>query len=315
MSTEPGEGITPTADPSPAVSDFESGSLPGVPAENGIPADCLTPAAAEAVTVEPVEADPPVGVWAWGGSAAPAAVAQAFAVPEPIGSAPMIGAEAAGAPEAAGTPPDGSPLVDRVSEGAPLREEPVASAWAPGFEVPRFDPEEAGTPVLEVTGMGTAPAPGLAEPVEFRSDGGSEGEGSDPGEAAAGRRQSATPEGEAAAAAELRYGSLPSSTGRFSPNWMLAFVCVWAGGRSVYQTLDVLARTDLAGSNRLLALCGYGALGAGLFAFALEALFWGRISRRNLGRKLLLILLVLLTLAGVVCLYFFKDPDPVRGRI
>jgi hypothetical protein len=99
------------------------------------------------------------------------------------------------------------------------------------------------------------------------------------------------------------------------PNWMLAFVCGWAGGGSLLRTLDTLGRTDLSGLNRLYALGGFSALGVGLIAFAVEALFWHRFRRRNGLRAGLLVLLLLITLAGVAGLILFKDPDPVRGRI
>ncbi len=115
---------------------------------------------------------------------------------------------------------------------------------------------------------------------------------------------------------KLRYGSRPSEREpRTSPNWMLAFVCGWAGLRAGYQVYDVMLRTDLTQAGRLLALGGYAALSAGFCAFALEALFWRVLRRRDHGRKSVLLLLALLTIAGAVCLFLFKDPDPVRGRI
>ena len=98
----------------------------------------------------------------------------------------------------------------------------------------------------------------------------------------------------------------PAETG---PNWMLAFVCAWAGGTALNEAWAVLASAGfrIAPMLRNLGFVGYGLLGLGLFAFALEALRWGS-QRRGAASLLAILLPALLTLAGVVCLILSGDP-------
>jgi len=98
---------------------------------------------------------------------------------------------------------------------------------------------------------------------------------------------------------------------RPSPNWMLAFVCAWAGGTAFNEAWVKL--WDLAGGKGLrldlakeITVLGYVLLGAGLLAFAVDALRWGR--RRGAGAAALLFLAGLLTLGGVAALILSADP-------
>ena len=100
-----------------------------------------------------------------------------------------------------------------------------------------------------------------------------------------------------------------------SPNWMLAFVCAWAGSFAVYQAWDVTRRTDLTRALHNLALGGYTSLGIGLFLCALEALLWGKLRRRGATQLMLLLVPLVLIFIGVLCLILFKDPDPTRSKI
>lgn len=104
----------------------------------------------------------------------------------------------------------------------------------------------------------------------------------------------------------------PTDTG---PNWMLAFVCSWAGVFSLFQGWELTHRAELVGLNRTYGVGGYLILGAGLVSFALEALFWGKGRRRQAIQMLLIVIPLLLVLAGVVALFLFKDPDPSKSRI
>jgi hypothetical protein len=100
-----------------------------------------------------------------------------------------------------------------------------------------------------------------------------------------------------------------------SPNWMLAFVCGWAGSFAAYQAWDVTRRTDLTRVLHNVALSGYTSLGLGLFLCALEALLWGKLRRRGATQLMLLLVPLILISVGVVCLILFKDPDPTRSKI
>lgn len=98
------------------------------------------------------------------------------------------------------------------------------------------------------------------------------------------------------------------------PNWMMAFVCLWAAGTSLYEAWLVGAP---AGFRRAILLTpefgGYALLGLGLLGFACESLIWNRDRRRGLlrygGGHLVLILAGLgLVLAGGVLLFLSRDP-------
>ena len=92
------------------------------------------------------------------------------------------------------------------------------------------------------------------------------------------------------------------------PNWMLAFVCAWAGGTALNEAWASTAAGKVGAQLlRNPAFAGYLLLGLGLVAFAIEALRWGK---RNRGMASLLIVVVpaLLTLAGVACLVLSTEP-------
>jgi hypothetical protein len=119
----------------------------------------------------------------------------------------------------------------------------------------------------------------------------------------------------ATAAPEPDTPAAPEPEPDASPNWMLAFVCAWAGSFAAYQAWDVTRRTDLTRVLHNLALGGYTALGIGLFLCALEALLWGKLRRRGATQLMLLLVPLILIFVGVVCLIVFKDPDPTRSKI
>ncbi len=98
---------------------------------------------------------------------------------------------------------------------------------------------------------------------------------------------------------------LPYETG---PNWMLAFVCLWAGGTSLNEAWYVAGQAGLgAALLRNVTFLGYGVLGLGLVGFALEALQHGK--RRSTATTVLTALApALLTLAGVILLVLSNDP-------
>jgi hypothetical protein len=100
-----------------------------------------------------------------------------------------------------------------------------------------------------------------------------------------------------------------------APNWMLAFVCAWAGGFALYQAWDSLRRGDLTQALRTYAVGGYTSLGLGLVLCTIEALLWNRFRRHEAARVVLLLLPLVLILAGVWLLFMFKDPDPSRSKI
>jgi hypothetical protein len=116
-------------------------------------------------------------------------------------------------------------------------------------------------------------------------------------------------------AAESATLPAPEPEPEASPNWMLAFVCGWAGSFAAYQAWDVTRRTDLTRVLHNLALGGYTSLGLGLFLCALEALLWGKLRRRGATQLMLLLVPLILISVGVVCLIVFKDPDPTRSKI
>lgn len=98
------------------------------------------------------------------------------------------------------------------------------------------------------------------------------------------------------------------------PNWMMAFVCLWAAGTSLYEAWLVGAP---AGFRRAVLMTpefgGYALLGLGLLGFACESLIWNRGRRRGLlrygGGHLVLILAGLgLVLAGAALLFLSRDP-------
>jgi hypothetical protein len=171
---------------------------------------------------------------------------------------------------------------------APVAGGPVVEAA--GIETAVVDDGEVETPAAAMT-----PPPAAYSPTAY--------ERTDPAKAAAEGRPAAWPPEE----------EEPEYEG--GPNWMLAFVCAWAGATSLYQAWDITRRVDLIQIQRMLALAGFSSLGIGLLAFGVEALLWNRV-RRTTGSQILLVLIpLLLTLAGVVCLFMFKDPDPTRSRI
>ena len=105
-----------------------------------------------------------------------------------------------------------------------------------------------------------------------------------------------------------RHESAASEEGQ--PNWMLAFVCAWAGGTSLYEAYQFAALAAPAFSLQVLrgpTFLGYALLGVGLLIFAWDALQWGKHRRR--GALLAALLLpTLLTLAGAVFLLISHEP-------
>lgn len=275
----------------------------------------------------------PTGPWIWDAQTAPAARAETqigatagepppIAVPEGGGfehrENPQVTPEPVAAADRATSDAWEPPRVTPIPAGEiawPATKTAVGPTEAPnwflrdggtldGALTPVAD--EAATPVVDAgtlsdSGDGTVPAGNTEVPVSGTDDT---------------PESRSRPEGERERGSELRYGSRPSDREpTSSPNWMLAFVCGWAGLRAGYQVYDVMLRTDLTQASRFMALGGYTALSVGFCAFALEALFWRVLRRRDRGRKNVLLLLALITIAGAVCLFLFKDPDPVRGRI
>lgn len=93
------------------------------------------------------------------------------------------------------------------------------------------------------------------------------------------------------------------------PNWMLAFVCAWAGATALNEAWAVMAPIGfkLPLLLRNTAFVGYTLLGLGLAAFAIEALRWG--ARKREGGSLAQVLLpAVVTLAGVIALILSQDP-------
>jgi uncharacterized membrane protein len=95
------------------------------------------------------------------------------------------------------------------------------------------------------------------------------------------------------------------------PNWMLAFVCAWAGGTALFEAPAALKATDpmssslerlLPWTDRLFGCAGLSLLGIGLLLFAGEALLWGK-RRQGIGPVLAVVFPALLTLAGIIFLF------------
>lgn len=103
------------------------------------------------------------------------------------------------------------------------------------------------------------------------------------------------------------YPVAPPVTYEVRPNWMLSFVCAWAGATSLSEAWALMGPGGFPLLMRNLAFFGYCSLGVGLFGFALEALRWGG-RRRGAGRLLMIAVSAIATLLGVVCLVLSKDP-------
>ena len=115
------------------------------------------------------------------------------------------------------------------------------------------------------------------------------------------------PEPEVEATAEEAPAEAAEPVVETGPNWMLAFVCAWAGATSLNEAAVFFASRGLrlADMLRNQAFTGYILLGLGLLGFGIEALRWGR--RRGV---LLVLVPALLTLAGIVLLVL----SPEQGR-
>jgi hypothetical protein len=104
-------------------------------------------------------------------------------------------------------------------------------------------------------------------------------------------------------ASERRSESAPAG-----PNWMLAFVCAWAGATALNEAWIVAVKLGIKAqlfSNP--TFLGYALLGLGLLAFGIEALRWGT---RRAGSALAAVSIpTLLTLAGVIALVFFSRDE------
>lgn len=97
-------------------------------------------------------------------------------------------------------------------------------------------------------------------------------------------------------------------TSHGGPNWMLAFVCAWAGGTALNEAWASTSAAKVGAQLfRSPALAGYLLLGLGFLAFAIEALRWGK-RQRGIGSLLIVVLPALLTLAGVACLVLSSEP-------
>lgn len=97
----------------------------------------------------------------------------------------------------------------------------------------------------------------------------------------------------------------PASGG---PNWMLAFVCAWAGATALNEAWAVVTAVGMTAQVlRNQAFLGYGLLGIGLLVFAIEALRWGS-RRRGAASLIAVVVPALMTLAGVVALILSQDP-------
>jgi hypothetical protein len=97
----------------------------------------------------------------------------------------------------------------------------------------------------------------------------------------------------------------PEAPGSTAPNWMLAFVCAWAGATALNEAWAVLAPTGWkAEVLRSLGFLGYVLVGVGLLVFAGEALRWGGRKRSALAMAIP----ALMTLGGVVALILSQDP-------
>ncbi len=219
-------------------------------------------------------------------------------------ASPSAGARLAEDPSA---PPSGERLVeDPAAPPSPSYAELLPGSASPSspFEPPAPSPGEAVPPAgseLEVLpGPGTVDAgPRRVEPPTVESRDWAPASPWMPGPASpvpvpAVGEEPAPSYGEPAEEAD------PGS----QPNWMLAFVCAWAGGTSLFEAWHLYQAAKM-GAIRGPAFLGYILLGAGLIGFAVDAFRWGR-SRRRLVAALLVP--VVLTLAGIALLILSHDP-------
>lgn len=227
----------------------------------------------------------------------PSELPAAATVTPPVEVSPAaFGLEPPGAPAAPGTLASTSAADTASAAGftpaaeVPARETASSGEPAPVVEASPFSPiQGAASAGLESMPAATAvpaaapyPAPGAPVPPPYA-----------PG----------IPTPEEAGGPAVESGPEPDFGG---PNWMLAFVCAWAGATALNEAWAVLAPIGMkAQLLRNPAFLGYGLLGLGLVAFALEALRWG--SRR---RNVLLAVVVptLMTLVGVAALVMSQDP-------
>ena len=92
------------------------------------------------------------------------------------------------------------------------------------------------------------------------------------------------------------------------PNWMLAFVCLWAAGTALNESWFLAMQVGLTPALlRNVTVMGYGVLGLGLVGFALDALSSGK--KQSPAASIIKALIpALLTLAGVILLVLSNDP-------
>jgi hypothetical protein len=97
----------------------------------------------------------------------------------------------------------------------------------------------------------------------------------------------------------------PEERREAGPNWMLAFICAWSGGTSLFEAWMMTRSTGLRPELlHNLGFVGYALLGLGLAIFAVEAIGWGKPRRSVLP----VLFPTVLTLAGVVCLVLWNAP-------
>lgn len=194
------------------------------------------------------------------------------AAPEAIATSDDL--EAPAAPMYAEVPAATEPL-EAPADGLTFLAEPpppppVLSAWGP--PPPAWPPAAASPSLIEGVPPGTADLPTpTAEPLP------------------------------AAQPAEEPY----VETG---PNWMLAFVCLWAAGTALNEAWFLAIQVGLTPALlRNVTVMGYGVLGLGLVGFALDALSSGK--KQSPAASLVKALIpALLTLAGVILLVLSNDP-------
>lgn len=202
-------------------------------------------------------------------------------------------APAASAEAAAGAPSPEEPLEGPAVVAEPVVAEPVvaeeeSTLFAPDLVTAEVEPPYRRAATLRLRRMRVLRPDRFMQMAPVSDDGTAVLETPVPGEAAAAPRH------------EPHY-----ETG---PNWMLAFVCLWAGGTSLNEAWHFAGQSGLGPALlRNMTFLGYGVLGLGLLGFALEALQHGK--RRDTAATLLASLVpALLTLAGVILLVLSNEP-------
>lgn len=202
------------------------------------------------------------------------------------------------APAAAGPTPSLSPTESDAwaAETASGLDPGVSRTWE--HEADTAAPNELGAgdlpPAQPELAAGAAASPFLVLPSVYVAEGSSE---------AMGRAESALSPEESAA----RLRGEPERHLDGSANWMLAFVCAWAGATSLYEAWILAAPGGFRGPVlRTPGFLGYALLGAGLLLFALDALQWGK--RRRGPVLFLTVVAILVTVGGVLGLLMSSDP-------